>query len=271
MILLIAAVLDREQIKQLSQTAQNLGLEVLLEVHNLEEMNKALMPSLDMLGVNNRNLKTFEVSLNTSKALAEHIPDEFYQSLRKRDQFNCCHSGPTTLRISWLFDWRKLYENRITRNCCQISSKLSSHETQSLRNAFARQYNGTFTIGPGLYGLYFWGTLQKICHINPPDLPASIKKTGVFVDAALTYILDIAKQHQLQALQLHGDENPDFCQKLQSTGLEVIKAFAIDNAVFDFSVLKPTKPFAIIFIRQQGRIARGQRLRFDWSILRGYP
>ena len=49
-ILLIAAVLDREQIKQLSQTAQNLGLEVLLEVHNLEELNKALMPSLDMLG-----------------------------------------------------------------------------------------------------------------------------------------------------------------------------------------------------------------------------
>ena len=77
MILLIAAVLDREQIKQLSQTAQNLGLEVLLEVHNLEELNKALMPSLDMLGVNNRNLKTFEVSLNTSKALAEHIPDDF--------------------------------------------------------------------------------------------------------------------------------------------------------------------------------------------------
>ena len=76
-ILLIAAVLDREQIKQLSQTAQNLGLEVLLEVHNLEELNKALMPSLDMLGVNNRNLKTFEVSLNTSKALAEHIPDDF--------------------------------------------------------------------------------------------------------------------------------------------------------------------------------------------------
>ena len=76
-ILLIAAVLDRERIKQLSLTAKSLGLEVLLEVHNQEELNKALMPSLDMIGVNNRNLKTFEVSLETSMALAEFIPNDF--------------------------------------------------------------------------------------------------------------------------------------------------------------------------------------------------
>lgn len=76
-ILLIAAVLDRIQIKQLSETAQILGLEVLLEVHNREELDKAIMPSLDMLGVNNRNLKTFEVSLEISKQLAEHIPGDF--------------------------------------------------------------------------------------------------------------------------------------------------------------------------------------------------
>ena len=76
-VLLIAAVLDRPTIKQLSEQAQALGLEVLLEVHNAQELEKALMPSLDLIGVNNRNLKTFEVSLDTSKALAEHIPDDF--------------------------------------------------------------------------------------------------------------------------------------------------------------------------------------------------
>lgn len=75
-ILLIAAVLTREEIKQLSEFAHSLGLEVLLEVHNREELDKAIMPSLDMIGVNNRNLKTFEVSLDFSKELAEHIPNE---------------------------------------------------------------------------------------------------------------------------------------------------------------------------------------------------
>lgn len=77
LILLIAAVLTREEIKQLSEFAQSLGLEVLLEVHNLEELQKSIMPSLDMIGVNNRNLKTFEVSLDFSKELASGIPDEF--------------------------------------------------------------------------------------------------------------------------------------------------------------------------------------------------
>ncbi len=76
-ILLIAAILSKDEIKQLSETAKSLQLDVLLEVHNEEELHKSLMPSLDMLGVNNRNLKTFEVSLDTSKALSELIPDDF--------------------------------------------------------------------------------------------------------------------------------------------------------------------------------------------------
>lgn len=76
-ILLISAVLTRQEIKQLSEFAHSLGLEVLLEVHNKEELEKAILPSLDMIGVNNRNLKTFEVSLDFSKELAAHIPDEF--------------------------------------------------------------------------------------------------------------------------------------------------------------------------------------------------
>ena len=76
-ILLIAAILTREEIKQFSEFAKSLNLDVLLEVHNEEELHKSVMPSLDMLGVNNRNLKTFEVSLETSKSLSNIIPDDF--------------------------------------------------------------------------------------------------------------------------------------------------------------------------------------------------
>ena len=75
--LLIAACLTRNEIEHLSKFAKSLGLDVLLEVHNLEELQKSIMPSLDMLGVNNRNLKTFEVSLETSKSLSTQIPDDF--------------------------------------------------------------------------------------------------------------------------------------------------------------------------------------------------
>jgi len=75
--LLIAACLTRSEIQNLSELAKSLDLDVLLEVHNQEELEKSLMPSLDMLGVNNRNLKTFEVSLETSKNLSTKIPNDF--------------------------------------------------------------------------------------------------------------------------------------------------------------------------------------------------
>lgn len=76
-ILLIAAILTKEEIKQFSEFAKSLNLDVLLEVHNEEELHKSIMPSLDMFGVNNRNLKTFDVSLDTSKTLSQIMPNEF--------------------------------------------------------------------------------------------------------------------------------------------------------------------------------------------------
>ena len=76
-ILLIAAVLTRNEIENLSKIAKQLNLEILLEIHDDEELQKALMPSLDMIGVNNRNLKTFEVDLKHSKDLSHSIPNEF--------------------------------------------------------------------------------------------------------------------------------------------------------------------------------------------------
>ncbi|MBC7522938.1 MAG: indole-3-glycerol phosphate synthase TrpC [Flavobacterium sp.] len=76
-ILLIASVLTRQEIKKFSEFAQALALEVLLEVHDELELEKSIMPSLDLIGVNNRSLKTFEVSIENSIKLASKIPNEF--------------------------------------------------------------------------------------------------------------------------------------------------------------------------------------------------
>ena len=76
-VLLIAAILTKEEIKRFSELAKSLNLEVLLEVHNQEELHQSIMPTIDMIGVNNRNLKTFEVSLETSKQLSAFIPKDF--------------------------------------------------------------------------------------------------------------------------------------------------------------------------------------------------
>jgi indole-3-glycerol phosphate synthase len=76
-ILLIAAILTPAEINKLASLAKNLGLNVLLEVHNLEELQRSINPNLDAIGVNNRNLADFSVSVDTSYQVAPHIPAEF--------------------------------------------------------------------------------------------------------------------------------------------------------------------------------------------------
>ncbi|MFN8345052.1 MAG: indole-3-glycerol phosphate synthase TrpC [Spirosomataceae bacterium] len=76
-ILLIAACLSPAEIRSLGKQAQELGLEVLLEVHDREELEQSLCEYVDMVGVNNRNLKTFVTSIDTSLELAQLIPDSF--------------------------------------------------------------------------------------------------------------------------------------------------------------------------------------------------
>ena len=75
-ILLIAAILSPEEIVLFAQLAQELNLEVLLEVHNEEELKRSSLDHVNLVGVNNRNLKTFEVSLEISKLLSRMIPED---------------------------------------------------------------------------------------------------------------------------------------------------------------------------------------------------
>jgi indole-3-glycerol phosphate synthase len=73
-ILLIVAALDDARLAQLSQLALDLGMDVLVEVHDLDELERALPLGDTLLGINNRNLRSFEVSLNTTLDLLAAAP-----------------------------------------------------------------------------------------------------------------------------------------------------------------------------------------------------
>lgn len=73
-ILLIAAMLDGRQFNDLMQAAYSLGLDVLVEIHDCDEMDKVLGYDVRLLGINNRNLRTFATTLETSLELAASLP-----------------------------------------------------------------------------------------------------------------------------------------------------------------------------------------------------
>lgn len=74
-ILLIAAILNDRELKLFYELAYNLGMDVLVEVHDEEEMMRAVGLDARIIGVNNRNLKDFSIDLNTTKRLAHMVPD----------------------------------------------------------------------------------------------------------------------------------------------------------------------------------------------------
>lgn len=75
-ILLIAACLTRQEVKELTTIAKSIGLEVLLELHGEDELDH-ICPEVDLVGINNRNLKTFEVNLEHSVRLSQKIGNDF--------------------------------------------------------------------------------------------------------------------------------------------------------------------------------------------------
>lgn len=102
------------------------------------------------------------------------------------------------------------------------------------------------------------------------SLPASIRKVGVFVNAATEDVLEQAAAYGLDVLQLHGNESPEQCDALQGHGYTIIKAFGV-NEEFDFNSLKPYAPVVDYYLFDtKGPGYGGHGIPFDWSVLQKY-
>lgn len=124
---------------------------------------------------------------------------------------------------------------------------------------------------PDYMGFIFWAPSSRYVETTTPELPSAIKKTGVFVDASVDYIQSMVLQHKLQAVQLHGEETPQYCALVQDFGVEVIKAFSIKDS-FDFSQLEPYETSCDFFLFDtKGELPGGNGYGFDWSLLTNYP
>lgn len=123
---------------------------------------------------------------------------------------------------------------------------------------------------PDYFGFIFYEKSSRFFDGIMPELPKQILKVGVFVDENLINIQQKITQYQLQLVQLHGNENPEFCTKLQSLPIKVIKTFAISNE-FDFKVLDQFETACDYFLFDtKGENPGGNGYSFDWKILKNY-
>ncbi|WP_396590400.1 phosphoribosylanthranilate isomerase [Allomuricauda sp. R78024] len=131
---------------------------------------------------------------------------------------------------------------------------------------------------PDYLGFIFWEPSTRYFDVDMLDIPKSIKKVGVFVDASIEEVLQKVEKHELNAVQLHGTETPKFCKdvmqslsKHRQDKLEIIKVFSIKDD-FDFSCLKAYEESCDYFMFDtKGKLPGGNGYAFDWNILKKYP
>jgi phosphoribosylanthranilate isomerase len=129
---------------------------------------------------------------------------------------------------------------------------------------------------PDYLGFIFYDKSKRNFNGIIPVLPESIKKTGVFVNATIIFVIDKIQEHELQAIQLHGDETVEYirelkCQFESIRELEIIKVFGIKES-FNFDVLKPYEEVVDYFLFDtKGKERGGNGVAFDWEVLSDYP
>ncbi len=133
---------------------------------------------------------------------------------------------------------------------------------------------------PDYLGFIFYEKSPRNFEGEIPDVPNSIKKTGVFVDASISFISDMVRRYNFSAIQLHGSETPVFCNELKNEvntperstqhTVEIIKVFSIKDA-FDFNTLIPYEGIVDFFLFDtKGKEKGGNGYTFDWEVLNDY-
>ncbi len=132
---------------------------------------------------------------------------------------------------------------------------------------------------PDYLGFIFYEKSPRNFEGDIPNIPDHIKKTGVFVNATLDFILDNVKKYDFKAVQLHGNESAAYCHELKSaleqsdkaSSIELWKVFSIKDE-FDFSRLTPYESIVNCFLFDtKGKEKGGNGYTFDWRVLNNYP
>ena len=127
-------------------------------------------------------------------------------------------------------------------------------------------------LGIDLMGFIFWPKSKRYVAEPPQYLPSQVKKVGVFVDASLEDIRQHIQDYQLDIIQLHGHETPDFIAQLSIFNFQfsIIKAFNIATAE-DLAQTKPYEGIVDYFLFDtKAQLPGGSGEQFDWSVLSHY-
>jgi indole-3-glycerol phosphate synthase/phosphoribosylanthranilate isomerase len=259
-ILLIAAILTEREIRDFREEASRFGMAALVEVHNRSELDRALGGGADIVGVNNRDLTTFEVSLETSLRLAEFIPARVVRvsesgirdaadiATLRNTGYNAFLVGEHLMTAA---DPAAVLRNLIAAKVVKICGITNSEDASAAVEGGATAIGFNFYPNSPRY-------IDPRCAADIASRP-DIRRVGVFVNETRERVEEIARIARLDVAQLHGDESPDD----YPAGLDVWKAVRVTEGS-DLSALEQCPAEAVVLDGPAAEHYGGAGKPFDW-------
>jgi len=286
-ILLIVAALSDAELRTLHAEALEARLEVLVEVHDRGELDRALRAGARIVGVNNRDLRTLAVDLQTSLSLASAIPDDVVavaeSGIRGREDIVRLRDAGYDAFLVGEHLMAQDDPEAALEGLIRSASEPRWAGAASRGSRVAVKICGITSVEDGLMavrggadaiGLVLWpesvravdlGTARAIATALPP----LVQRVGVFVNPTRAEVERAIAEVGLDIVQLHGDETPEFCRALPRRVLKAVRVgggFRAEDALryenFAAGVLLDTRA------DEPGARFGGTGRAFDWTLAR---
>ena len=266
--LLMCSVLDQKTLITCLAVAKELALDALVEVHNETELARAADCGATLVGINNRNLQTLEVSLDTTEALIDRAP-----------QSACVISESGISSWQDVNRLREHVDGFLVGTRLMIADNIDSALRSLLfrpvkicgltRNADAR---AAWNLGASYGGLIFAPSsprcvsLERACDVRM-DVP--LQWVGVFVNAPIDQVADYVQEAKLSAVQLHGEETPSYVAELRARLSDEVKIWQAVRVGDCMPQLDHPHVDRIVLDSYQAGTRGGSGTSFDWSLVEG--
>lgn len=265
-ILLMLSVLNDQEYQQLAEVADSLGLGILTEVSNEQELARAISLKARVIGINNRNLRDLTIDLNRTKVLAKGIPE-----------------GTIILSESGIYNNQQVRDLRSHANGFLIGSSLMAEDDLELavRKVLIGEHkvcgltrmqdaHSVYQAGAIFGGLIFAEGSRRKVDIDTARAVISgapLRYVGVFQNQSIEQVVETASQLNLSAVQLHGDEDQAYIDQLKpllAESCQIWKAYGVSDSVPELLTGNIDRH---LLDSKVGTQSGGTGVSFDWSLI----
>ncbi|UGA56033.1 bifunctional indole-3-glycerol-phosphate synthase TrpC/phosphoribosylanthranilate isomerase TrpF [Vibrio sp. VB16] len=265
-ILLMLSVLNDEEYVELADVAHSLGLGILTETSNEEEVNRAIALKAKVVGINNRNLRDLSTDLNRTRELAPLLP-----------------KGTTIISESGIYTNQQVRALKQYANGFLIGSSLMAKDNLELtvRSVLlgdnkvcglthANDAAIVYQAGAVYGGLIFAEKSKRKVDLEAARLVMSgapLNYVGVFQNQSQDFVVDIANTLKLTAVQLHGDENQAYISAIReklSDDCAIWKAYGVTDSIPELITSDVSRH---LLDSKVGTQSGGTGQSFDWSLI----